>query len=137
MIQVFKIDINNFYLFKTYMVEQPNEFEITTPINTNLSNTFYKPKWDSSNKIWVEGWTQEEIEEFNRQEEANRPPQEPNEMEVLEGRVGEIENINAGLLLENAGHQIKIQEQEKMNKEQEVTNANLLLEIAMLKGAVL
>lgn len=64
-------------------------------------------------------------------------PQEPNEMEVLTARVDGLENINAGLLLENAGHQINIQEQEKMNKEQEVTNANLLLEIAMLKGAVL
>ena len=54
-------------------------------------------------------------------------------MEVLITRVDGLENINAGLLLENAEHQIKIQEQEKMNKEQEVTNANLLLEIAMLK----
>lgn len=62
---------------------------------------------------------------------------EPNEMEVLETRVDGLENINAGLLLENAEQQIKIQEQEKMNKEQEVTNANLLLEIAMLKGAML
>ncbi len=68
--------------------------------------------------------------------DKDKPPM-PNEMEVLEGRVGEIENINAGLLLENAEQQIKIQEQEKMNKEQEVTNANLLLEIAMLKGAML
>ena len=62
-------------------------------------------------------------------------PLEPNEMEVLKARVDGLENINAGLLLENAGHQIKIQEQENVNKEQETTNANLLLEIAMLKGA--
>ena len=64
-------------------------------------------------------------------------PVEPNKMEVLKARVDGLENINAGLLLENAEHQINIQEQEKMNKEQEVTNANLLLEIAMLKGAML
>lgn len=70
---------------------------------------------------------------------ANRdkPIEEPSKMEVLTARVDGLENINAGLLFENAEHQIKIKEQEKMNKEQEVTNANLLLEIAMLKGAVL
>lgn len=68
----------------------------------------------------------------------DRPPiVEPDKMEVLTTRVDGLENINAGLLLENAEHQIKIKEQEKMNKEQEVTNANLLLEIAMLKGAML
>ena len=62
------------------------------------------------------------------------PPKLPGDkMEVLKARVDGIENINAGLLFENAEHQIKIKEQEKMNKEQEVTNANLLLEIAMLK----
>lgn len=64
-------------------------------------------------------------------------PQESNGMEVLKARVDGLENINAGLLLENAEHQIKIQKQEEMNKEQEVTNANLLLEIAILKGAIL
>lgn len=68
--------------------------------------------------------------------DKDKPPM-PDKMEVLKARVDGLENINAGLLLENAGHQIKIQEQEKMNKEQEVTNANLLLEIAMLKGAML
>ena len=66
------------------------------------------------------------------------PPKLPRDKkEVLKTRVDGLENINAGLLLENAEHQINIQEQEKMNKEQEVTNANLLLEIAMLKGAML
>jgi hypothetical protein len=68
--------------------------------------------------------------------DKDKPPV-PDEMEALTARVDGLENINAGLLLENAEHQINIQEQEKMNKEQEVTNANLLLEIAMLKGAML
>ena len=69
--------------------------------------------------------------------ELNTTEPHQSQMEVLETRVDGLENINAGLLLENAEQQIKIQEQEKMNKEQEVTNANLLLEIAMLKGAML
>ena len=61
----------------------------------------------------------------------------PSQIEILANKIDGLENINAGLLLENAEHQIKIQGQEKMNKEQEVTNANLLLEIAMLKGVKL
>lgn len=90
-----------------------------------IANSMNKPQWQFDTKIWIDT--------------DPLPPvvQEPNEMEVLKARVDGLENINAGLLLENAGHQIKIQEQEKMNKEQEVTNANLLLEIAMLKGAML
>ncbi len=70
-------------------------------------------------------------------EYLNPPQKQPDELEILTSRVDGLENINAGLLLENAEHQINIQEQEKMNKEQEVTNANLLLEIAILKGAML
>ena len=94
----------------------------------NPAGNMNKPQWQFDTKKWIDTAPLPPVE---------IPPQEPNEMEVLEGRVVEIENINAGLLLENAEHQIKIQEQEKMNKEQEVTNANLLLEIAMLKGAML
>ena len=76
-------------------------------------------------------------EAYQKDLEDKGKPSEPSKMEVLKARVDGIENINAGLLFENAEHQIKIKEQEKMNKEQEVTNANLLLEIAMLKGAML
>lgn len=86
---------------------------------------------------YVETMTAEEHYKKWLHDKENPPILQPNEMEVLKARVDGLENINAGLLLENAGHQIKIQEQEKMNKEQEVTNANLLLEIAMLKGAML
>lgn len=81
--------------------------------------------------------TEETAEEVYNKHLSNIGKETPSKMEVLKARVDGLENINAGLLLENAGHQIKIQEQEKMNKEQEVTNANLLLEIAMLKGAML
>lgn len=91
-----------------------------------IANSMNKPQWSGSE--WID-----------TDPLPPHPPVEPpvDKMEVLKARVDGLENINAGLLLENAGHQIKIQEQEKMNKEQEVTNANLLLEIAMLKGAML
>ena len=92
-----------------------------------IANSMNKPQW--VNGKWIDTDPLPPIEEI--------PQQEPNEMEALTARVDGLENINAGLLLENAEHQINIQEQEKMNKEQEVTNANLLLEIAMLKGAML
>lgn len=91
-----------------------------------IANSMNKPQWGGSEWIDTEPLPPIVTE-----------PQEPDEMEVLKARVDGLENINAGLLLENAEHQIKIQGQEKMNKEQEVTNANLLLEIAMLKGAML
>ena len=94
----------------------------------HIANSMNKPQWQFDTGEWIDTAPLPPVV---------TEPVEPNEMEVLEGRVGEIENINAGLLLENAEQQIKIQEQEKMNKEQEVTNANLLLEIAMLKGAML
>lgn len=110
------------------------ELDITEqPVDEDGSG-FYKAKWDFVLKKWVEGATQDEIAAWK---EANNKPSEPSKVEALTARVDGLENINAGLLLENAEHQINIQEQEKMNKEQEVTNANLLLEIAILKGAML
>lgn len=87
--------------------------------------------------VIIEDYTITATSEEVYQEYLNPPKLPGDKMEVLTTRVDGLENINAGLLLENAEHQIKIQEQEKMNKEQEVTNANLLLEIAMLKGAML
>lgn len=69
-------------------------------------------------------------------ETKDLPPQ-PTEMEVLTARVDDLETVNAGLLLENAEQQIKIKQHEEVNKEQEITNANLLLEIATLKGSVI
>ncbi len=64
MIQVYKINENGFYTSETYCVEEPNEFEITTPCNTCEENTFYKPKW--TGETWVEGAKQEEIDEINK-----------------------------------------------------------------------
>lgn len=64
MIQVYKINEQGFYTFETYPVEEPSEFEITIPCNTCEEDDFYKPKWDGEK--WIEGATQEEIEEINK-----------------------------------------------------------------------
>ncbi len=64
MVQVYKIDEKGFYIFETDCVEEPNELEITNPCNTCEENTFYKPKW--TGEMWVEGATQEEIDEINK-----------------------------------------------------------------------
>lgn len=85
-----------------------------------------------------EEWLQDNYElidgEWVKKEQIDICPEDP--IKVLEARVASLENVEAGLLFENAQHQIKIHEQEKKNKDQEVTNANLLLEIAILKGVL-
>ena len=130
MIQVWTYDENKVFV-ESIFVDEVTQNMTTIPFLVG----YIKPTFNEELEEWFEGATEEEIKAW---EEENKPkPQEPNEVEVLTARVDGLENINAGLLFENAEHQIKIQEQEKMNKEQEVTNANLLLEIAMLKGAML
>ncbi len=84
MIQVYKIDENGFYTFETDRVEEPNELEITTPCNTCEENTFYKPKW--TGETWVEGATQEEIDEINKIDICE--PTDRERMDQLEGVVG-------------------------------------------------
>lgn len=128
--QIWVIDENGFYKNKSKIIAEEEYTNLMTTVPLTVG--YVKPQL--VNNQWIEGATQEEIEAWK---EANNKPNEPDEVETLTARVDGLENINAGLLLENAEQQIKVQEQEKMNKEQEVTNANLLLEIAMLKGAML
>lgn len=79
MIQVWRIDSQGFYLEPDMKNEEElTEFDITTPVNTDETNTFYKPKWDDEK--WIEGWTQEEIDEWKAQ---NNQPSIPSELEVL------------------------------------------------------
>lgn len=124
--QGFKVEFVALNEDKSPQFYELKEGEAIVEEDWQIANSMNKPQW--VNDKWIDTDPLPPIEEI---------PQQPNEMEVLKARVDGLENINAGLLLENAGHQIKIQEQEKMNKEQEVTNANLLLEIAMLKGEML
>lgn len=132
-------------LFGTVIDKQGYKVEFVA-LNEDKSPQFYELKegeaiveedWQIANSMNKPQWVNDKWIDTDPLPPIVTEPQEPDEMEVLKARVDGLENINAGLLLENAEHQIKIQEQEKMNKEQEVTNANLLLEIAMLKGAML
>lgn len=91
MIQVYKIDEYGFYTFETYKVEEPNEFEITTPCKTCEEDDFYKPKWEGDR--WVEGATQEDINEINKIDICPT--------KTLEERVEELEQENKLLKQEN------------------------------------
>ena len=53
---------------------------------------FYKPKWNGAE--WIEGATQEEIDEMTKVE-----PQPPTEMELLKQRLMATENALAELIL--------------------------------------
>lgn len=52
---------------------------------------YIKPKWDFNNKKWIEGATEEEIQEW---EESNKPkPKEPTETEILQKQLLETQNM--------------------------------------------
>jgi hypothetical protein len=73
--QVWKIDINNFYTGDSYFVVEPSENEVTIPILVG----YVKPKWTGVD--WVEGATEQEIQEWK---DSNIIEREPTEMEVLQ-----------------------------------------------------
>lgn len=83
MTQVWLIDKQGFYTFKTYHVKEVNELEIEIPCNTCKENTFYKPRWDGEK--WIEGATQQEIDKINKMDicsdsvKTNKELQEENE----------------------------------------------------------
>ena len=79
--QVWKIDEDGFYTFKTYEVEKPNEFEITTPCKTCEEDDFYKPKW--TGEKWIEGWTEEEIEKWKEDDKIDNCSEPTTEERVL------------------------------------------------------
>ncbi|WP_061308178.1 hypothetical protein [Clostridium botulinum] len=50
-----------------------------------------KPKWDFEKEEWIEGATEEEIQEW---EESNKPkPKEPTETEILQKQLLETQNL--------------------------------------------
>lgn len=85
----------------------------TTPLVFAMNNPTYDEKLDT--------W-------FDKKEENKI-----DKMKVLEGKVNELEMINGGLLLDQAQQNILINEQDVKLREQETINANLLLEVALLK----
>lgn len=110
MIEVNKIDNEGFFIgiVGINKVEELDGFCVTTPILVG----FYKAKWTGTE--WVEGATQQEIEEWQEQNKPN-PPQ-PSVQDTL----------NAQLLKSNAETKIELNKQKQLNSQ-------LLLEIAKLK----
>lgn len=108
MIQVWCYDNNNIFT-ESKIVEEVGSCMTTISVG-NVG--FYKPKWNDIE--WIEGATEEEIETWK---EENKVVQEPSEGEVL------MSNI----ILENATLKQQTTEQQELT-------ANLLLQIAELKG---
>ncbi len=69
--QIWKIDYKGFFTESMIINEEElTELDIVAPVNTDETNTFYKPKWNGME--WIEGATAEEIAEWNEQQ--NSPP---------------------------------------------------------------
>lgn len=92
--QIWEIDNIGFFTGKTSIVDDENltEFDVSTPVNTDETNTFYKPKWTGSE--WVEGWTQEEIDEY-----IATLPAPPEVLPSLEERLQSAEDTILFLLM--------------------------------------
>lgn len=98
MIQVWTYDENKVFV-ESIFVDEVTQNMTTIPFLVG----YIKPTFNEELEEWFEGATEEEIKAW---EEENKPkPTEPsteNEMEVLTARLNEVENVNAGLLLEIA-----------------------------------
>lgn len=69
---------------------------------TDLTNYYecIKPKWN--NEKWIEGATQEEIDEYNKQQELNNQEQVPSELEIAQKRITQLENVIDEILMGGA-----------------------------------
>jgi hypothetical protein len=79
--QVFKIDDDGFYV-EPVIVSDNDELDGNL-IETPIPEGFYRPKWDGEK--WVEGLSQEEIEQLKQQ---NQP--QPSEVELLKQENAEL-----------------------------------------------
>lgn len=85
--KVIKIDSNGYFIEDVIL-----ENEEITPeecIEIECPQGFYKPRWDGSR--WIEGLTQEEIEELKK---IGTTPQEPS----LEERLAALEALMMGVI---------------------------------------
>lgn len=85
--KVLKIDDNGYFIEDVIL-----ENEEITPegcIEVECPQGFYKPRWDGSR--WIEGLTQEEIEELKK---IGMTPQEPS----LEERLAALEALMMGVI---------------------------------------
>jgi len=60
----FKVVDENGFIVDSVTFEEEEEFEIQPNWISELVPNFYKPKWDFEQKKWIEGATQEEIDEI-------------------------------------------------------------------------
>ena len=77
MIQIWKIDENNFFTGESYFVEEVKENHVTTPILVG----YIKPFWTGLD--WTEGATEEEIEQFKDKQIDICPEDRPKTNEEL------------------------------------------------------
>ena len=82
MVQVWKIDNKNIYTGESYFIEKPSINEIITPILIG----YVKPKWNGTE--WIEGATEQEIQEWeNSQEVGGIIPTQNERIDMLENMI--------------------------------------------------
>jgi len=92
-ITLLRIDKDGYLLFDEDMIVEEGFANgdlldyVETPLPTDEEGnqlSFYKPKWTGSE--WIEGATQEEIDELTKVE-----PSPPTEIEIMEQRLADLE----------------------------------------------
>ena len=95
--QIYEIDSNGF-ITENYVGEFDEVGNLINPIGNFITTDlpqpllFYKPKWNGTQ--WVEGATQEEIDELTKIE-----PSPPTETEMLKRRLEGVESALVDLIL--------------------------------------
>lgn len=64
----FKVVDENGFIVDSVTFEEGEEFEIQPNWISDSVPNFYKPKWDFEQEKWIEGATQEEIDEIEKQQ---------------------------------------------------------------------
>ncbi|ACD54095.1 hypothetical protein HYH38_07940 [Clostridium botulinum] len=83
------VDSNGYILINCIEKEKTTDENICVKPLNNYS--LVKPKWNFEKEEWIEGATQEEIQEW---EEKNKPkPKEPTETEILQKQLLETQNL--------------------------------------------
>jgi hypothetical protein len=91
--KVIRIDEQGYY--REDVILQDHEPTPVDCVEIEVPEGFYYPKWDFVNLQWVEGLSEEEIEEFRNQ------PIPPNEIDVLGEKIVELELTNLDLQAQN------------------------------------
>jgi hypothetical protein len=91
--KVIRIDKQGYY--REDVILQDHEPTPEDCVEIEVPEGFYYPKWDFVNLQWVEGLSEEEIEEIRNQ------PIPPNEIDVLGEKIVELELTNLDLQAQN------------------------------------